>query len=78
MEEFSKNIKKLIELDEREIRYETNKLLCDLSMKKRTKIDEIKTVKTKLKILNFFNHLIFNIRFVIQILLKVSKMAINF
>ena len=77
MEEFSKNINKLIELDEREIRYETNKLLCDLSMKKRTKIDEIKTVKTKLKILNFCNYLIFNIRFVIQIL-KVSKMAINF
>ena len=77
MEEFSKNINKLIELDKREIRYETNKLLCDLSMKKRTKIDEIKTVKTKLKILNFCNHLIFNIRFVNQIL-KVSKMAINF
>ena len=34
IEEFSKNLKKIIELDEREIRYETNKLLRYLRMKK--------------------------------------------
>ena len=36
----------LIELDKKHIKYETKRLLCDLSMKKETKIDEIKTVKT--------------------------------
>ena len=39
IEEFSKNLRRIIELDETEIRYETNKLLCNLRMKKRTKID---------------------------------------
>ena len=37
IEEFSKKLEKIIELDEREIRYETNQLLCDLSMKKELK-----------------------------------------
>ena len=46
IEEFSKDLEKIIALDEREIRHETNKLLCYLRMKKRTKIDEIKIVKT--------------------------------
>ena len=50
IKEFSKNLKKTTESDEREIRYETNKLLLDLSMRKRTKIDEIKTAETELKI----------------------------
>ena len=50
IKEFSKNLKKATESDEREIRYETNKLLLDLSMRKRTKIDEIKTAETELKI----------------------------
>ena len=40
----------LIKLDKKQIKYENNKLLCDLSMKKRTKTDELKTVKTELKI----------------------------
>ena len=40
IEEFSKNLKKIIELDQREIRYETNNLLCDLKMKK--KINQMK------------------------------------
>ena len=60
IEEFSKNLRRIIELDETEIRYETNKLLCNLRMKKRTKIDEIKIVKTELKICN---HYIFIIKF---------------
>ena len=46
IEEFSKDLEKMIALDEREIKHETNKLLCYLRMKKRTKIDEIKIVKT--------------------------------
>ena len=37
IEEISKNLEKITELDERVIRYETNKLLCDLSMKKELK-----------------------------------------
>ena len=37
IEEFSKNSKKIIELDEREIRYETNKLLLYLRTKKKLK-----------------------------------------
>ena len=37
IEEFSKNFKKIIELDVREIRYETNKLLRYLRMKKKLK-----------------------------------------
>ena len=49
IKEFSKNLKKIIKLDKKEIKYETNKLLCDLSMKK-TKIDEIKMVEKELKI----------------------------
>ena len=40
----------LIVLDKKQIKYETNKLQCDLSMKKRTKIDELEMVKTELKI----------------------------
>ena len=40
IEDFSKNLKKIIELDQREIRYETNNLLCDLKMKK--KINQMK------------------------------------
>ena len=37
IEEFSKNLNKIIELDEREIRYETNKLLLYLRTKKKPK-----------------------------------------
>ena len=67
-------MEKITALDEREIRHETNKLLCYLRMKKRTKIDEIKIGKTELKMLlmqlkilllkNYCNHLIFIIRFI--------------
>ena len=39
----------IFELDEREMRYGTNKLLRYLRMKKKTKIDEIKIVKTERK-----------------------------
>ena len=41
IEEFSKNFKNIIELDEREMRYETNKLLHNLRMKKK----ELKQMK---------------------------------
>ena len=50
IEEFSEKFKKIIEIDEREMRYETKELLRYLRMKKITKIDEIKIAKIERKI----------------------------
>ena len=40
----------MIELDKKEIKYETNKLLCNLSMEKKTKMDETEIIETELRI----------------------------